>query len=112
MGLTALPKACSRKEAFHFRRANIESRVPANAGIYLFWSGRLCVYVGQAKNLQDRLMSHWRKSHSDEINLWIAALGSHLCISYERVEVNLGRAEQHLIDRYSPHLNKINARRL
>jgi excinuclease UvrABC nuclease subunit len=86
--------------------------VPQCPGIYLFWSGRLCVYVGQAKNLQDRLLSHWRRSHSDEINLWVRALGAHLCISYELVEANLGKAEQQLIDRYSPHLNKINARKL
>ena len=102
---------CKRPHSFPFRKDNIEYNVPTDSGIYIFWSGLLCLYVGQALNLQDRLFTHWRKSHSDDVNLWITALGSKLCLSYELVgKKRLSTTEQLYIDRFKPHLNKINAR--
>lgn len=101
---------CKREGAFAFRRDNIEARVPEKPGVYVFWSGFFCVYVGQAKNLKTRLCEHWRKSHNDDVNMWIRAIGSKLCVTYKVVDGSLAQAEQSYIDRYMPHLNKINAR--
>jgi excinuclease UvrABC nuclease subunit len=101
-----------RINSYPFRKETIDVYVPESPGIYIFWSGLFCVYVGQAKNLKDRLSTHWRKSHNDDVNTWINALGSNLSISFEVVGKDLFRAEQAFIDRFNPHLNKINARTL
>ncbi len=66
--------------------------------------------MGKADNLCERLLSHWLKSHNSELNMWIKARGTDLCITYKIIEGNLQNAEQELIERHSPHLNKINAR--
>ena len=101
---------CQVENGFVFSRSNIETNAPNQAGIYIFWSGKFCVYVGQARDLRARLLTHWKRSHNDDLHIWIKALGSRLCISYEVVNSDLGRAEQSRINRYQPHLNKINAR--
>jgi len=101
---------CLVKEGIPFRRSTIESSIPKSSGLYMFWSKKFCLYVGKADNLCERLLSHWLRSHNPELNLWIKARGTDLCITYNLVDGNLQNAEQELIDRLSPHLNKINAR--
>jgi len=91
-------------------RSNIEYEVPESAGVYIFWSKNFCVYVGQADNLRKRLLTHWSKSHNANLNIWLQSLGPRLCIGYELVSKDLTGVEQMYIDRYQPHLNKINAR--
>ena len=103
---------CKRPNSFSFRRDNIEILVPESSGIYIFWSDLYCVYVGQAKDLRYRLLTHWKKSHNDDMNIWVNALGMKLCVSYELKGQNkdLSVLEQEFINRFKPHLNKINAR--
>jgi excinuclease UvrABC nuclease subunit len=102
--------ACMIKEAVNFSRSQIEFSIPTSPGIYIFWSGRLCLYVGKATNLRQRLISHWRESHNDDLNVWIRCLGSKLCVSLVPISGDLQTAEQALIDRHRPHLNRINAK--
>jgi excinuclease UvrABC nuclease subunit len=102
---------CEAKDAFPFRRSSIESRVPETSGIYFFWSRKFCIYVGQATNLRERLMSHWSNSHNDDLNKWLRCPANTLCINFEiENKKKLFEVEQLFIDRYQPHLNKINAR--
>jgi excinuclease UvrABC nuclease subunit len=101
---------CSVNGAFPFRRSSIESRVPKSSGIYIFWSNKFCIYVGQAKNIQDRLLSHWAESHNSDLNKWLRCPTVSLCITFELCNSNLSNHEQICIDRHQPHLNKINAR--
>ena len=103
---------CKRPNSFSFRRDNIEILVPQSSGVYIFWSDIYCVYVGQAKDLRYRLLTHWKKSHNDDMNIWVNALGMKLCVSYELNSQNkdLSVLEQEFINRFKPHLNKINAR--
>lgn len=102
---------CQTNNAFPFRRSSIETRVPEVSGIYFFWSRKFCVYVGQATNLRERLMSHWLKSHNDDLNRWLKCPANTLCINFEiQSKKNLFEIEQMFINRYQPHLNKINAR--
>ena len=101
---------CARKDAIHFKRSDIEFNIPSESGIYFFWSKKFCVYIGQAVNLRERLLTHWSKSHNEDLNIWIRAIGINLCINYELVSRDLSNAEQTFIDRYQPHLNRINAR--
>jgi excinuclease UvrABC nuclease subunit len=103
---------CKRSNSFSFRRDNIEILAPEESGIYILWSDLYCLYVGQAQDLRQRLLSHWKKSHNDDVNLWIKALGAKLCFSIElnARNVDLSSLEQEFINRFKPHLNKINAR--
>ena len=101
---------CKRVGSIAFRRDNLETLIPNKPGVYIFWSGRYCIYVGQATDLRGRLLTHWRKSHNDGINTWIRALGADLCVTHEVVKGSLSDCEQSYINRYRPHLNKINAR--
>ena len=108
--MTFVLTGCLIKDGIPFRRSYIESSVPCKSGIYMFWSNKFCLYVGKADNLCERLLSHWLRSHNPDLNMWIKARGAELCVSYKLVNSNLQMAEQELIDRLSPHLNKINAR--
>jgi hypothetical protein len=101
-----------RMNSYPFRKETIDFVVPESPGIYIFWSGLFCVYVGQAKNLKARLSTHWKKSHNDDVNIWINAIGCNLSISFEVVSKDLFKAEQLFINRFNPHLNKINASKL
>jgi excinuclease UvrABC nuclease subunit len=101
---------CTVRDGIPFRRSSIETVIPAESGIYMFWSKKFCLYVGKADNLRERLISHWGKSHNPDLRLWIKAHGADLCITFKTIDENLQNAEQELIDRLSPHLNKINAR--
>jgi excinuclease UvrABC nuclease subunit len=95
-------KLCEIESAFVFSRSNIELNAPTKAGIYTFWSGKYCVYVGQAKNIRERLLTHWKSSHNKELSIWISARGSQLCISTQTVSGDLSKAEQSQINRYKP----------
>ena len=108
--MTFVLTSCLVKDGIPFRRSSIEASVPSASGIYMFWSKKFCLYVGKADNLCERLLSHWLRSHNPELNMWIKARGTDLCVTYRLVDSNLQNAEQELIDRLSPHLNKINAR--
>ena len=85
---------------------------PTSSGIYIFWSNKFCLYVGQSKSLRSRLLQHWSNCHNTDLKIWIAAKGKGLCINYYDVDTEkLSVTEQRYIDRLQPHLNLINARR-
>lgn len=92
-------------------------RIPPDAkGIYAFWNpaNSKCIYVGQAKHqpIKDRLRSHWRKTHSGKLNLWIQAQGSRLGICYLPLDADrIDRYETRLIRAWSPEANVQKQRR-
>lgn len=106
---TSLKRECDVKNGIHFAMGEINFKVPRLPGVYVFWTKRFCLYVGKASNLRERLTSHWRGSHNRDLGIWIKSHGSNLCITIYEETGNLQVAEQRLIDRYRPHLNKINA---
>jgi len=104
---------CAKKDAFPFSRANIEHIVPTGPGIYIFWSKKFCIYVGQSISLRNRLLQHWSSCHNRDLKIWIAATGKELCINFYDIPIeNLTDTEQRYMDRLQPHLNLINARKL
>ena len=104
---------CYKKDAVPFSRANIDHMVPTGSGIYIFWANKFCLYVGQSQSLRNRLLQHWSNCHNVDLKIWIAAKGKGLCINYYDVDrERLTDVEQSYIDRFQPHLNLINARRL
>ena len=93
-----------------FRRANLEN-IPDDAyGLYGFWFGKRCLYVGQAKRqpIALRLEQHWRGTHNDYLADWIRAKGSQLRVSYVVVEqpTDIDNLESAYIKRFQPITNK------
>ncbi|MCO6433067.1 GIY-YIG nuclease family protein [Nitrosomonas nitrosa] len=83
--------------------------IPINAkGIYAFWYGKRCIYIGQAKNqlLKDRLLQHFKRSHNQSLNIWIEAYGPELdfCVLPIKTK-NIDKVEKYFIRRWQPVTN-------
>ena len=99
-----------------FSNVNISRWAPDAPGIYRVFLGKICLYVGSARDqtLKDRLKQHWRGSHSRRLGMWIRCHGKALTVEFCVVEAkNLSRIkeiEQDQINKFSPMVNLINAR--
>ena len=93
-----------------FNSLNI-SKIPYDArGVYSFWFGNRCIYIGQAKNqrVRDRLLQHFKGSHNQILNLWINAYGGQLefcCYLTKPHKINF--LEKLLIRAWKPVANRI-----
>lgn len=92
-----------------YTMVNIE-RVPAHAaGVYSFWFGRRCIYVGKTERqtLRKRLIQHFKDSSNPDLMRWIHVYGRDLkfcCASLETRAID--RAERYFIRRWQPVTNK------
>jgi len=119
MGLLAdsNPKGGSHMEikwsAFHrLTEENVSKYVPTTAGVYLLWvklksEKWRCYYVGQSKDLDERLLAHLSPSEPNECikdNVDNYASG----FEYARVGKQKDRdgIEKFLYDHYSPECNE------
>ena len=80
-------------------------------GVYAFWNpyNGKCIYVGKAKesSIRDRLKTHWKYSHNEELRLWIAAFHAKLDICYMTAEkADIDTLERRLIKMWKPETNK------
>lgn len=80
-------------------------------GIYVFRCRptKTFIYVGKAKNqpLKRRLLSHWDKSHSEKLTLWLNAFGKDIDVCYRETDVTkIDRLEKLLIRKWKPEANK------
>jgi hypothetical protein len=93
-----------------FNMLNV-AKVPEGAfGVYGFWFGPRCIYVGRAtdQTLRKRLVQHFKRSHSQTLTKWLLAYGpevSFCCVVLERKHVS--RSEVRLIRRLQPIGNEI-----
>jgi len=92
-----------------FNYLNLQS-VPADHGIYIFWSGHFCIYVGKAEKmtLHDRLKAHYNGSHNEDLKLWIKSSNA-IEFSYETA-ANTGAIpakERNRIKTLAPLTNKL-----
>jgi excinuclease UvrABC nuclease subunit len=93
---------------YGFKTASL-GKIPANViGIYAFWHGGRCIYIGQAKaqSIKDRLWQHYKNCHNSTLDKWIDAYGRELtfCVfhsSYRRID----DLERKLIKRHQPRAN-------
>jgi excinuclease UvrABC nuclease subunit len=101
--------------AFHepYTELEIKKYVPAESGIYLLWVKLIngnwrCFYVGQADNLEDRLLQHLS---SGEPNECIKKKVSGYICGFEYAEVSKQSdrdgVEKYLYDHYSPECNQV-----
>ena len=56
-----------------FNLATINHSALDIPGVYVFWRGHLCIYVGVSKNLRKRLLKHFEDSHNEYLKFWIAS---------------------------------------
>jgi len=91
---------------------NIRKYVPTSSGVYLLWvqlksEKWRCYYVGQAQNLEDRLLSH---TSAQEPNDCIKTNVSEHISGYEYAKVakqsDRDGIEKFLYDHYKPECNK------
>lgn len=100
--------------SFHdLNEQNIRRYVPTGAGVYLLWvklkNGKWrCYYVGQAQNLEQRLLSHLSSAESNKcvknnVSKYISGF------EYAKVGRQSDRdgIEKFLYDHYSPECNEV-----
>ncbi len=100
---------------FHssYFESEVRKYVPRVAGVYLLWvklknGNWRCVYAGQAKDLEARLLAHFG---DDEENECIKTQVSKYICGFEYAEVSLQRdrdgTEKFLYDHHKPECNVV-----
>jgi len=100
--------------SFHntYNEAEVKAHVPRSSGVYLVWvklkDGKWrCFYVGQADELQKRLLDHLSDSETNECIK--KQLSQYIC-GFEYAEVSRQSErdgiEKYLYDHYKPECNK------
>jgi excinuclease UvrABC nuclease subunit len=89
----------------------IDKHAPRQPGVYGFWYGKYCVYVGktEAQTLFKRLIDHWEGSHNPSLKEWIQAKRDDLQIAF--IQINdknqIATYERYYIRTFQPLTNKI-----
>lgn len=101
--------------SFHstYSESGVTAYVPTTAGVYLLWvklkNGKWrCFYVGQAKNLEARLLDHL--SEAEENDCLKTKVSKYVCgFEYAAVGRQEDRdgIEKFLYDHYSPECNVV-----
>jgi excinuclease UvrABC nuclease subunit len=113
---TANLTSSRNRDGIGFSYVNIMRWAPEAPGIYRFFFGKICLYVGSARDqtLKDRLKQHWRGSHNHRLGIWIKNHGKTITVEFCVVDVRdlerIKELEQSQIQKFSPMLNLINAR--
>jgi hypothetical protein len=95
-----------------FNRTSIDKVRLLCPGVYVFWFGRVCIYVGKTdRSIRERLREHWGVCHNDQLRRWIKAYGPKLYFQWQCInELEVSRTvEQMYIEKFGPLTNKIDA---
>jgi len=94
-----------------FRLREIERLRDVGCGIYGFWFGKNCIYVGKAdlQAIYSRLVQHYKGTHNRILRLWIEAKGPRLRVSYKAISnsADIDVMERVCIQRFKPLANVI-----
>jgi hypothetical protein len=94
-----------------FRLSALNKHVPRKVGIYAFWFGNYCVYIGKTEkqSLLKRLLDHWEGTHNPQLHLWIAAKRDSLLVAFLEVDnpKQIGIYERYYIRIFQPLTNKV-----
>ncbi len=79
-------------------------KIPETPGVYIFWSGRIPIYIGKAVNLKNRLLSYFGSRLGQKTSAMVSAADSVsvICVSSE-IEALLLEAE--LVWKHKPRYN-------
>lgn len=102
---------CENCKRVPFRLSALHRYVPERIGVYGFWFGDYCIYIGktESQSLQKRLTDHWNGSHNENLNLWINAKRDKLYIGFLELDnlKEVSRYERYYIRFFQPLTNKI-----
>ena len=94
-----------------FRLSALNKHVPEKAGVYAFWFGDYCVYVGKTEkqSLLKRLLDHWEGTHNSYLHLWIEAKRDSLLVAFLAIDnpKQIAGYERYYIRIFQPLTNKI-----
>jgi hypothetical protein len=103
--------ACEKCMRVPFRLSALHRYVPERIGVYGFWFGGYCIYIGktESQSLQKRLTDHWNGSHNYNLNLWINAKRDKLHVAFIEIAncSEISRYETYYIKFFQPLTNKI-----
>ena len=89
-----------------FNLLNINHSNLSMPGVYTFWRGEICIYVGISKNIRGRLLQHFENCHNPNLKAWIR---SHYTLHFRILSVHDRRHQQMrertLIKRLNPSCN-------
>lgn len=91
-----------------FNNHEVQQTPNSEVGIYVIWSGRNCVYVGETskQSIRARLLSHLSDSHNPYLNEWIRAktiLKFHYSVHVNHLQIKMFESE--LIKLLTPKCN-------
>ena len=94
-----------------FRLSALNKHVPEPIGIYAFWFGNYCVYIGKTEkqSLHKRLLDHWEGTHNHALHLWIEAKRDSLLVAFLEIDnpSQIGGYERYYIRIFQPLTNKV-----
>lgn len=103
--------SCPGCKRIPFRLSALKKHVPDEVGVYGFWYGQYCIYVGktEGQTLKKRLTDHWKGSHNIDLQLWIDSKGAKLQVAFVEIEnkKQISRYERYYIRFFQPLTNKI-----
>jgi excinuclease UvrABC nuclease subunit len=97
-------------EMVDWRRKAIDNPEYTSPGVYSFWLGKLCIYVGKGNPINRRLFEHWmRKSHVEELHEYFDGFGRKIKLYVRFCDTNAEafEIEKELIRQFKPKLNRI-----
>ena len=96
----------SRRWPFSY---GFHNRVKGQTGLYAFWTGNACLYVGKSEDIGTRLYHHRMQEHNPRLNQYFRAFAQDITISYvskeDCQEFNLLSLEGTLIKELHPLTN-------
>jgi excinuclease UvrABC nuclease subunit len=76
------------KTSYLFSEIGVAGAAPAESGVYIIYNSQNWIYVGEAKNIADRLFEHVRKQSDQSARIYACGPVSftyELCDAYSRV---------------------------
>lgn len=62
-------------------------RFPRNArGVYAFWRGKTCLYVGETIHFPRRMDEHRDRTHNPKLYQWFQSFPDNIEVSFVRIE--------------------------
>lgn len=96
-----------RRRAFNY---NVHNQIQAGAaGLYAFWlGGGACLYVGQSKDIKQRIYQHRMRETNESLESYFQAFSRDIQVSYaELPNTDISRLERDAIRTLRPRTNKL-----
>lgn len=69
-----------KRRAFHY---GFHNRIRGGLiGLYVFWVGKACLYVGKSTNISQRLYQHRMQEHNPHLERYFRAFANLIEVSY------------------------------